>query len=82
MADVAAPDHNAMAREFRALVASYEANRDLVLMGAYRPGADPVLDRAIAMHDALSQFLSQPARTVVPLEASVAALAALIGNAR
>jgi flagellum-specific ATP synthase len=81
MADVAGAQHNALAREFRAMIASYEANRDLVLMGAYRPGADPVLDRAIAMHDQLVRFLSQPARSAVPLGESVAALAALIGHA-
>jgi len=82
MADVVGAEHNTMAREFRALVASYEANRDLVLMGAYRPGADPVLDRAIAMHGDLTRFLCQPARLAVPLAASVGALAELIGDAR
>lgn len=80
MADIVPPEHTALAREFRALSASYEANRDLVLMGAYRAGADPRLDRAIAMHEALTGFLSQPARSVVPLERSVAELTALLGH--
>lgn len=79
MNDITDPDHQTLARQFRALVASYEANRDLVLMGAYRSGADPQLDRAIAMHEALSGFLAQPAREIVPLDASVAALTALLG---
>ncbi|MBA4162055.1 MAG: flagellum-specific ATP synthase FliI, partial [Novosphingobium sp.] len=81
MDDIVPPEHAALAREFRALSASYEANRDLVLMGAYRQGAEPQLDRAIAMHGALTQFLSQPARSTVPLVPSVAALTALLGNA-
>jgi flagellum-specific ATP synthase len=81
MDDIVPSEHAALARQFRALSASYEANRDLVLMGAYRQGADPQLDRAIAMHEALAQFLSQPARSTVPLEPSVAALTALLGNA-
>ena len=80
MNDITAPDHQQLARTFRALVASYEANRDLVLMGAYRAGADPQLDRAIAMHDALSGFLGQPAREIVSLDASVAALMQLLGD--
>lgn len=80
MADIVPPEHNALAREFRALSASYEANRDLVLMGAYRAGADPRLDRAIAMHEALAGFLSQPARSVVPLARSVEELTGLLGN--
>ncbi len=81
MTDIVSPEHARLAREFRALVASYEANRDLVLMGAYRSGADPVLDRAITMHEALSRFLSQPARSTVALDESLAALTGLLGHA-
>lgn len=80
MADIATPRHAALAREFRALVASYEANRDLVLMGAYRAGADPRLDRAIAMQEALSGFLAQDARSTVTLPDSVAALTRLLAD--
>jgi flagellum-specific ATP synthase len=79
MNDIVAPDHARLARRFRALVASYEANRDLVLMGAYRAGADPDLDTAIAMHPELVRFMGQDAHDVVPLDESVAALHALLG---
>lgn len=79
MNDITAPEHQRAARTFRALVASYEANRDLVLMGAYRSGADPQLDRAIAMHDALTGFISQPQREITPMAPSIAALTQLIG---
>jgi flagellum-specific ATP synthase len=78
MNDIVSPDHQTFAREFRALSASYETNRDLVLMGAYRAGADSQLDRAIAMHRALSGFLSQPASDVVDLPTSTAQLAELL----
>ena len=81
MADIAQPDHLSLARAFRALVATYEANRDLVLMGAYRPGADPQLDRGIAMHEQLVGFLTQPARSSVSLDASISALAELLRDA-
>ena len=80
MSDITEPAHQRMARTFRALVASYEANRDLVLMGAYRTGADPLLDRAIAMQEPMRAFLGQAQREIVPLPASIAALAALIGD--
>ena len=79
MNDIVPRDHALAARTFRALSASYEANRDLVLMGAYRAGADPQLDRAIAMHDALTAFLCQAQGEIVPLERAVAELAALTG---
>lgn len=81
MEAIASPSHAILAREFRALVASYEANRDLVLMGAYRAGADPLLDRAIAIHERLCGFLNQDARTKIPLAASVAALEQVLGDA-
>ena len=80
MSDIAAPAHNALARQFRALTASYEANRDLVLMGAYRAGADPLLDRAIAMQEQLRGFLGQAQGEVIPLDRSIAELEALMGH--
>jgi flagellum-specific ATP synthase len=79
MNDIVPAQHQHLAREFRALIANYEANRDLVLMGAYRAGADPRLDRAIAMHERLVEFLCQGQRDVVRLPQSTAQLAALLG---
>ena len=79
MNDIVPAEHQQLARTFRALVASYEENRDLVLMGAYRAGADPQLDRAIAMHPALSAFLCQAAGEVIDLASGTAQLEALLG---
>lgn len=79
MNDIVPTRHQQLAREFRALTASYEANRDLVLMGAYRAGADVQLDRAIAMHDLLTAFLCQVAGETINLEDSAAQLEALLG---
>ena len=80
MSDITDRAHQQLARTFRSLAASYEANRDLVLMGAYRAGSDPQLDRAIAMHGALQDFLMQDAGAVVPMADAVAALEGLLGN--
>ncbi|OYW44811.1 MAG: flagellum-specific ATP synthase FliI [Sphingomonadales bacterium 32-68-7] len=80
MADITPATHLAAARKFRSLMSSYEANRDLVLMGAYRGGADPVLDRAIAKHPALVEFLGQEVGHRVTLAESVAALEALLND--
>ena len=81
MNDIASPEHQALAREFRALSASYEANRDLLLMGAYRAGNDPQLDRAIAMHAALTGFLGQPQDRKVRFAESLDALRQVLGHA-
>lgn len=70
--------HQDAAREFRKLVAHYNSNRDLVLMGAYREGADPQVDRAMSLHDALSGFINQRADIHVALDDSVAELSMLM----
>ena len=80
MNDIVPAEHQRLAREFRSLTATYEANRDLVLMGAYRSGSDPVLDRAIVMHTALSRFLAQEVGCTVPLGEAVAELSILLGG--
>jgi flagellum-specific ATP synthase len=80
MSDVAPPDRNAHARRLRALVSAYENNRDLVLMGAYRTGADPLVDRAIALQPRIGAFLSQEAGDRVPLAQAGEQLAELIGD--
>ena len=67
MNDIVSPEHEAAARRFRALTAAYEANRDLVMMGAYRPGTDKTLDEAIALHPRMVAFLSQGTRDQVTL---------------
>lgn len=59
MDDVAESDHIRRARELRKLIAGYEANRDLVLMGAYQPGQDEMIDAAMAKHNDIEQFLAQ-----------------------
>jgi flagellum-specific ATP synthase len=80
MSDVAAPGRIVHARRLRALISAYENNRDLVLMGAYRAGADPLVDRAIALQPRIGAFLSQEVGESVPLAQAGEQLAQLIGD--
>ncbi len=80
MSDVVPPEQNALARSFRALVSGYESNRDLVLMGAYRAGADPVIDRGIALQPKISAFLSQTSGEHISLSQAQDELRQLIAN--
>lgn len=50
----------AIVREIKSLETSYDDMRELVRIGAYKAGSDQTLDRAIALHDELGEFLSQP----------------------
>ena len=45
-----------------------EDARDLVAVGAYRPGADAELDRALAKEPEIRTFLRQPLTTKSPPE--------------
>jgi len=60
------------------LMAAWERDRDLIALGAYKPGADPVTDDAIARMPALEAFLRQGERAVEPLDETVARLQALV----
>jgi flagellum-specific ATP synthase len=74
MADVIDPDHARAAARFRQLWSAYEQNADLMMMGAYAPGNDAVLDDAIAQRPAMLAFLKQPVHGVIEYQASRKAL--------
>jgi len=60
MGDIVDGPHAAAAIAFRRAHRLVEDNRDLVLMGAYVPGADLALDAALAARDAMDAYRSQP----------------------
>lgn len=80
MPKVATPEQNDAARKARELLAHYEENRDLVQVGAYRAGADPLLDRAIEMKDRLDQLIHH-GHEVRATEESLQLLAQITGEA-
>ncbi|MGY5376655.1 flagellar protein export ATPase FliI [Enterobacter hormaechei] len=51
--------HYARVRNFKQLLSSFQRNRDLVSVGAYAKGSDPMLDKAIALWPQLEAFLQQ-----------------------
>jgi flagellum-specific ATP synthase len=54
--------------------------RELVEVGAYAAGSDPVVDVAIRLRPAMDAFLRQTPDEVVPAEQSWAELAQLLGK--
>jgi flagellum-specific ATP synthase len=79
MADVTDETHLRAAAMYRALWAAYEENRDLILMGAYRPGNDPLIDEAVSRRQEILDFLRQSAKSRVDMDGSIAALIAEFG---
>lgn len=67
-----------MIREIKALASAYDDMRELVRIGAYRAGADAALDRAIAIHDELEDFLRQEVAERVDIDAGFEGLRAML----
>ena len=65
-------------RRLKRLLAAYSAQRDLIAIGAYQRGADPLVDEAIARWPAIQAFLGQDVHESASLESSKAALAQLL----
>lgn len=59
MSEIAAPEHKAAAAKLRNLMATYNANYDLVSIGAYKKGTNHALDEAIRKIDRINGFLCQ-----------------------
>lgn len=65
-------------QRFKQMLSAYQRNRDLVSVGAYVPGSDPLLDQAIRLYPALEAFLHQPVHESCGYDDAVAALTGLI----
>lgn len=67
-------------RRLKQLMAAYNAQRDLIAIGAYQRGNDPLVDDALALWPRIQQFLAQDVLEASNVEASREALAQLIDN--
>ncbi|MGB3412742.1 MAG: FliI/YscN family ATPase [Microthrixaceae bacterium] len=56
---VTTPEQQALARDLRRLMAAYRDAKDLVDLGAYVAGADPLVDRALLLRPGIEAFLQQ-----------------------
>jgi type III secretion protein N (ATPase) len=68
MDDLVDPEHRQAAARLRAVLATYERQRDLVLLGAYRAGSDPATDDALARVGDVEAFLRQGRDQRVPFD--------------
>ncbi|MXR36620.1 flagellar protein export ATPase FliI [Craterilacuibacter sinensis] len=74
MVDVVSREHMEQARSFKQLFSRYQRSRDLISVGAYAPGADPMLDEAIRRHLPQVGFLTQPQHESHDFSSSLAQL--------
>ena len=62
MPSVTSVEHLSKSRALRILLASYARSEDLIRIGAYQKGFDPVLDRAVEVLPEVNRFLHQGAQ--------------------
>jgi flagellum-specific ATP synthase len=81
MNNLVSPQHFSKVHRFKQLYAHYQRNRDLISVGAYVHGSDPLLDEALIMHPRQSQFLKQGMYEADHFDDSVHAFEALFEKA-
>jgi flagellum-specific ATP synthase len=78
MVDVVPLDQMNEARRFKQLYSRYQRSRDLLSVGAYVSGADPVLDEAIRRHLPMTGFLTQPMHEAHGYDSTIEQLRAVL----
>ncbi|MDF0672820.1 MAG: FliI/YscN family ATPase [Nitrospira sp.] len=81
MRDIVGRPHYDAARTILELVARYRESEDLVVLGAYKPGMNAALDRAVQAQEAINGYLRQDIDQAAGLPSSVQQLEALAQQA-
>ncbi len=77
---VATREHLKLAGHLRKLLAAWEEAKDLIEIGAYAPGSNPVVDEAVSKRNALEMFLQQDVDDPAVWERTYAALELLASS--
>jgi flagellum-specific ATP synthase len=80
MSSIVTAEHAAAAGRFRLLWSRFLEKRELIDIGAYAPGRDPVLDQAIARMPRMEAFLRQPAAQKISVAESIEGLQRAIAD--
>jgi len=72
------PDEREIVKGARQVMAAYSNMEELIRIGAYRAGADPVVDRAIRLNPAIEAFLSQDKEEATSLDDSFGMLGQIL----
>ena len=80
MQNITSHEHQKLARKLKQLNARYARSVDLINVGAYEAGSDPLLDEAIIRHDHIAGFLQQGISERANVQESLQALAGVLSN--
>jgi flagellum-specific ATP synthase len=79
--EVVSPEVRRAGQELRRLLAALRDKGDLISIGAYQPGSDPVVDTALAKREAVERFLQQTVDYSSTAGEADAGLLALVADA-
>lgn len=71
MSGIASPEQKTAANQMRNMLALIQKNEDLLAIGAYQPGSNPNLDKAVAHRKKMDEFLIQDTDRSYPFEETV-----------
>lgn len=74
MPQVVDQEHQQKAQQFKHVYSVYRQNQDLINIGAYAAGSDPLIDEAIRLFPSLQDLLAQDMNQAVDWQTSVANL--------
>jgi len=77
MTSMVADEHLAKAITVRSMIDVYQRSEDLIRIGAYQKGSDPLLDKAIETLPSINSFLKQMPDDFTTLEETIRQLIAL-----
>jgi flagellum-specific ATP synthase len=75
-----APHEREITMRARQSLAAYANMEELIRIGAYRAGSDPIIDRAIVLNPSLEAFMRQDKDDTTPLPQSFARLGAILDD--
>jgi len=81
MSDIVSDEMKMVANIARDSIATYQEAEDLITIGAYKPGQNAKVDKAVAVYEPLTQFLRQKANEPSSMEESWQGLARVLTSA-
>jgi flagellum-specific ATP synthase len=78
MTQITSRERLELATRFKQVYSTYQQNRDLIAVGAYRRGADPRIDLAVEQWPKMLDFLRQDMYTPIDIEQSFSELQKLV----
>ncbi len=80
MGDITTKQHRAAASKLKEMLAIYTEAEDLINVGAYQPGNNPRLDKAVSLIDKIRAFLKQDTHESIDFEDTVQRLMSMMNE--